>query len=252
MQCIIFRKVSHIVQLYTIVFHLVKLYRILPTRPSIHHSDISPCKSCDLRSAANKSKSQAKMSKHKVKQCSLLEGKFTSVLNTDFVVATETKGFNQRDVLLPFILKQLPTNEETLKLFLYLRHEVGLKNRSIDRKDLIKTVSDSIQAYWKMAHLPTITRNNIQFRIEKLITEYLKLMKDVNRQSQKNIEDRKKFEERSKSLFDIASKEIFREVTTDRFRRSLNIVDEVLKFYEDQKTERKMIIGALDEEYFLR
>lgn len=77
-------------------------------------------------------------------------------------------------------------------------------------------------------------------------------MKDVNRQSQKNIKDRKKFEERSKSLFDISSKEIFREVTTDRFRRSSNIVDEDLKFYEDQKTERKMIIGALDEEYFLR
>ena len=76
-------------------------------------------------------------------------------------------------------------------------------------------------------------------------------MKDVNRQSQKNIKDRKKFEERRKNLFDISSKEIFREVTTDRFRRSLNIVDEVLKFYEDQKTERKMIIGALDEEYFL-
>ena len=77
-------------------------------------------------------------------------------------------------------------------------------------------------------------------------------MKDVNRQSQKNIKDRKKFEERSKSLFDISSKEIFREVTTERFRRSSNIVDEDLKFYEDQKTERKMIIGALDEEYFLR
>ena len=77
-------------------------------------------------------------------------------------------------------------------------------------------------------------------------------MKDVNRQSQKNIKDRKKFEERRKNLFDISSKEIFREVTTDRFRRSSNIVDEDLKFYEDQKTERKMIIGALDEEYFLR
>ena len=76
-------------------------------------------------------------------------------------------------------------------------------------------------------------------------------MKDVNRQSQKNIKDRKKFEERSKSLFDISYKEIFREVTTERFRRSSNIVDEDLKFYEDQKTERKMIIGALDEEYFL-
>ena len=76
-------------------------------------------------------------------------------------------------------------------------------------------------------------------------------MKDVNRQSQKNIKDRKKFKERSKSLFDISSKEIFREVTTERFRRSSNIVDEDLKFYEDQKTERKMIIGALDEEYFL-
>ena len=53
-------------------------------------------------------------------------------------------------------------------------------------------------------------------------------------------------------MFDIASKEIFKKVTTDRFRRSLDIVDEKLKFYEDQKTERKMIIGALDEEYFSR
>ena len=53
-------------------------------------------------------------------------------------------------------------------------------------------------------------------------------------------------------MFDIALKEIFREVTTDRLRRSLNIVDEDLKFYKDRKTERKMIIGALDEEYFLR
>ena len=39
-------------------------------------------------------------------------------------------------------------------------------------------------------------------------------------------------------------------MTTDRFRKKLNIVEEDLKFYEDQKTERKMIIGALDEEYF--
>ena len=51
-----------------------------------------------------------------------------------------------------------------------------------------------------MAHLPTITPNNIQIRIEKLITEYLKLKKDVNRQSEKNLEDRKKFEERAKDF----------------------------------------------------
>ena len=45
---------KHIVQLYTIIFLIVKFYDILPTRPSTHHSDISPCKSFDLISTAKK------------------------------------------------------------------------------------------------------------------------------------------------------------------------------------------------------
>ena len=58
MHCIIFREVKHRVKLYTIIFLIVKLYRILPTRPSIHHSDISPCKSFDLISTAKGGNSQ--------------------------------------------------------------------------------------------------------------------------------------------------------------------------------------------------
>ena len=46
---------------------------------------------------------------------------------------------------------------------------------------IFREVKHRVQLYtidgWKMAHLPTITPNNIQIRIEKLITEYLKLMK---------------------------------------------------------------------------
>ena len=71
------------------------------------------------------------MSKSKVKkkEDSLLPGQFTAVLTEEFVVATQTEGYDQQKVQLPFLSKQLPSQEEVIKLFLFLRQVSGHEHR---------------------------------------------------------------------------------------------------------------------------
>ena len=63
---------------------------------------------------------------------------------------------------------------------------------------------------------------------------------------------REEFRREVKKLFNIASQDIEKKLGTDRIRKNLNVVEEDLKFYEDQKTERKMILGALDKSYLIK
>ena len=67
------------------------------------------------------------MSKSKIrkKEESLLPGQLTAVLTQEFVVATQTEGYDQQKVKLPFLSKQLPIQEEIIKLFLYLHQVAG-------------------------------------------------------------------------------------------------------------------------------
>ena len=71
------------------------------------------------------------MSKSKVKkkEDALLPGQFTAVLTEEFVVATQTEGYDQQKVKLPFLSKQLPSQEEVIKLFLFLHQVSGHEGR---------------------------------------------------------------------------------------------------------------------------
>ena len=46
-----------------------------------------------------------------------------------------------------------------------------------------------------------------------------------------------------KKLFNIAGQDIEKKLGTDRNQKNLNVVEEDLKFYEDQKKERKMFFA---------
>ena len=63
---------------------------------------------------------------------------------------------------------------------------------------------------------------------------------------------REEFRREVKKLFNSASQDIEKKLGTDRIRKNLNVVEEDLKFYEDQKTERKIILGALDKSYLTK
>ena len=63
---------------------------------------------------------------------------------------------------------------------------------------------------------------------------------------------REEFRREVKKLFNSASQDIEKKLGTDRIRKNLNVDEEDLKFYEDQKTERKIILGALDKSYLTK
>ena len=110
------------------------------------------------------------MSKSKVKKKEdiLLPGKFTSVLTQEFVVATQTEGYDQQKNKLPFISKQLPTQEEIIKLFLYLRQAAGPRNRFVQDSDLFNIITKLCKSYWQMAGFPILTDKNIKEKLKKL------------------------------------------------------------------------------------
>ena len=103
-----------------------------------------------------------------------------------------------------------------------------------------------------MAGLPTLIEKNIKEKLKKLMSVYREQKKNENRSSEDMIGRRDEFRREVKKLFNIASQDIEKKLGTDRIRKNLNVVEEDLKFYEDQKTERKMILGALDKSYLTK
>ena len=71
-----------------------------------------------------------------------------------------------------------------------------------------------------------------------------------NMSNKKSIEDRKKFEEDLNKLMDIAHPDLEKNLAQDRIRGNLEgRKSEDLSFLQDQRGERKMNMGKLDEEY---
>ena len=194
------------------------------------------------------------MSKSKVKkkEDALLPGQFTAVLTEEFVVATQTEGYDQQKVKLPFLSKQLPSQEEVIKLFLFLRQVAGPKNRFIQDVDLIQIITNVCKRYWEMAGFPTLTEKNIKEKLKKLVSVYREQKRNESRSTEVMIARREEFRREVKKLFNIASQDIEKKLGTDWIRKNLNVVEEDLKCYEDQKTERKMILGALDKSYLTK
>ena len=192
------------------------------------------------------------MSKVRKKEDGILPGSITSVLSQEFVVATSTEGYDQEKVKLAFSSRKLPSQEETLKLFLYLRQVAGQQNGSVQDNDLFQIVLGILKFYWQMAGFPTLTDTNIKIKLKKLRETHRQQQKNKNKTSEAAKEKRTEFEKESKKLFNIASPDIEKKLGTDRIRKNLDVVEEDLKFYEDQKEERKMTLGALDTSYLAR
>ena len=103
-----------------------------------------------------------------------------------------------------------------------------------------------------MAGFPTLTEKNIKEKLKKLVSVYREQKRNESRSTEVMIARREEFRREVKKLFNIASQDIEKKLGTDRIRKNLNVVEEDLKFYEDQKTERKMILGALDKSYLTK
>ena len=133
------------------------------------------------------------MAKVRKKEDGILPGQVTSVLTQEFVVATNTEGFDQTRVKQAFTARKLPSSEEILKLFQHLRQVAGPKNSSVKDSDLFQIILSILKFYWEMAAFPTLTDTNIRLKLMKLLENYRMQQRDKNRTSEAAKVKRTKF-----------------------------------------------------------
>ena len=139
---------------------------------------------------------------------------------------------------------------ESLKLYLFLRDEVGKNNGNVSNSELTRNVAEVVKNYWAMAGFPT--KNRIDREVGNLAEQYSALLKSKSRTSDKVMEQRKDFENEMSKLFDIADPFIEEKLACDRIRGHLNIKSEDLDFLEDQRGPRVGWMNKADEEYSAR
>ena len=106
-----------------------------------------------------------------------LLGMSTSVLKEGFIVASTKTDFNISDWF-PFVGKpKLPTRMEVLKLWYYLRVEVGKKNGWVGPSVLNTVVGGVVEKYWLHAGSCWKTKSTLHREVDKLVKEYQSLLK---------------------------------------------------------------------------
>jgi hypothetical protein len=140
---------------------------------------------------------------------------------------------------------QLPNNGDVLRFFVYMNRG-PMQNDC--REAVRKYVIEKVEAFWEMAGIPTmpIRGGSSTSKLEKLVSQYENLRK---RKTRKNFpEASKEFLHSLTLLFDIAHDQAINMITLDTCRTKTMIAED-LKFLEDQRSERKMELGAVDNKY---
>ena len=90
-----------------------------------------------------------------------------------------------------------------------------------------------------MAGFPIQTDKNIKKKLNQLLETYIYRLqqRNKNKTSEAAKVKRTEFGKENEKLFNIAGQDIEKKLGTDRIRKNLNVVEEDLKFYEDQKED---------------
>ena len=136
-----------------------------------------------------------------------LLGQPDAELHPEFLEAVEQEGVCV--AALPFKgPRQLPTIEQVLKLYHFLRERVGKKNCHVSPNLIEGYVASHVVKYWKMAGFQTLTDNNVQKHIRVEVEKYKSLFKAKSRSSKTEENKREEFLSRIKTLFDIATPDL--------------------------------------------
>ena len=174
-----------------------------------------------------------------------LIGSSTDVLKEDFISACLSDNEVDIKSWLPFSGKlKLPTKIEVLKLCVFLRDEVGKKNRHVNPGSINSTVAEITKKYWDMAGFET--KNRINWEVKLVLDEYQGLMKSKSRMTEKCVRVRENF--LKTELFDISHSGLETKLQQDRIR-TIGIQGEDINFLKDQRTVRKAHMTNLDVQY---
>jgi hypothetical protein len=188
-----------------------------------------------------------------MRMCERGLGRPESVLSLDFVTAatedqdTDTHPFSGK--------KQLPTQEDVVKLHTFFRGFNGMKN--VSSKVITNKVCTHILKYWMQANIETYPKQQVEKKIEKLMEKY-KMTYKSKRETEVERMRKETWKEEWKKLFDVASPQaeqkllqnrLLKDVCGDRKNETKTKAAEDLQFLSDQRGARMMVIGEIDEEY---
>ena len=182
-----------------------------------------------------------------------LLGMSTSVLKEGFIVASTKTNFNISDWF-PFVGKpKLPTRMEVLKLWYYLRVEVGKKNGWVGASVLNTVVGGVVEKYWLHAGSCWKTKSTLHREVDKLVKEYQILLKSKGCndpvKNAKKIEARDQFLNGLYSLFDVAHPDLENILSQNRLLGNLGVREQDLKFLQDQRGPRLGFMAEEDVQY---
>ena len=182
-----------------------------------------------------------------------LLGMSTSVLKEGFVVASGKEDFNIKNWF-PFAGKpKLPTKMEVIKLWYFLRVEVGKKNQWVKSGVINSVVAQVVEKYWAHAGNCWRTKNNLYKEVDKLVQQYQKLLKSRGRTDPKKypkeVEARDQFLKSLDSLFDVAHPDLENILSQNRLLGNLGVREQDLKFLQDQRGPRLGFMGGEDVQY---
>ena len=191
-------------------------------------------------------------------------GQPSSVLTDEFLQSSQLGDVNEKDIL-PFSGPvQLPTVVQVVKLYFYLKEQVGLRNSKISQDDIAKQVYTHILKYWKMAGFLTMSETSVRKKILREVENYQSINKNKNRESQTEKSKRDDYLGNVKKLFDVAVPKLEEMLIKDRLldkddenphyraEGGYTRKTEDVTFLKDQRGERIMVMGGRDITYEMR
>ena len=118
-----------------------------------------------------------------------LLGQPDSALSSEFILAVE-QGRDHDDIF-PFSgALKLPTIEQVLKLYFFLREQAGAKNSHVSQKEISGKVASHVVMYWNMAGNKTKVMPRVENNISKELAIYNTILKSRKRTTAGEIKKR--------------------------------------------------------------
>ena len=144
-----------------------------------------------------------------------LLGQPDSVMRPDYLLDVQ-EGNLDTDIL-PFSGPlQLPTSEQILKLYFFIREQLGKKNNKVSQDVIANKVCNLVAQYWNMAGYKTVVKFRVVKHIKKELEMYQKINKSRGRSTAGEVEKRELYLKGLKRLFDIAAPDLGDEIQKSR------------------------------------
>ena len=186
-----------------------------------------------------------------------LIGSATSVLKEAFINRDLNDDSTDLTSSLPFNGPlQLPTKMQALKLFWFFkdkgsRFTNGRTNGGRTNGEIQGIVARITTYYWRnLAAYETVDPSSAQRQMKRIVDQYQKLLKNRSLNQPKANREREAFLDDLKTCLNIGASGLKQQLMTDRVRSNLNILQEDVRFLEDQLGPRLMAMSHKPDKEF--